>query len=124
MLATPKHFAFTHIHTEPNNEAHFPFSHFHLLTIADKQTRVMNPFRCSTSSEPNSQKQGHKRKKAVKNSEDRMILVQEFIRILPGGTVEILDTWVHRNIPQDLTLNNIETTVHLDNGTILTTKKE
>ena len=85
----------------------------------------MNPFRCtSTGSDPNSQKQGHKRKTADKDPEDKMILVQEFIRILPGGKEEILDTWVHRDIPQDLTLDNVETTVHLDDGTILTTKKE
>ena len=69
----------------------------------------MNPFRCSgRSSKP----------------KGKMMLVQQLIQIHPGGREEILDSWIHKNIPQDLTCSDVTTSVHLEDGTFLTTSEE
>ena len=96
----------------------------HPLTITDTESESMNPFRCSsTSSDPKNKKQDH-RKATVKEPKGRRMLVQQFIKIHPGGREEILDTWVHRDIPQDLTCDNVATSIRLNDGTTLTTSED
>ena len=66
----------------------------------------MNPFRCfDRNSKPKS----------------KLMLIQQLIQIHPGGKEEILDSWIHKNIPQDLTCTNVTTTVSFDDGTFRTT---
>ena len=69
----------------------------------------MNPFRCT---DRNSKPKG------------KLMLIQQLIQIHPGGKEEILDSWIHKNIPQDLTCNDVTTTVRFDDGTFRTTRDE
>ena len=82
----------------------------------------MNPFRLGMSSSASKQKQKQERKQPSNNPPgDKLILIQEFIRILPNGAELVLDRFTLKNIPQDLNVDKIMTTVQLEDGTVLTT---
>ena len=53
-----------------------------------------------------------------------MMMVQQLIQILPGGRQEILESWIHRDIPQNLTCSDVSTTIHLEDGTFMTTSEQ
>ena len=82
----------------------------------------MNPFRLSLPRPSEGQKQMQRNSQKPTSPKDRLILVQEVIQKLLDGSETVIGFTTFKNIPQDLRLDDIMTTVHLDDGTILATE--